>query len=186
MQKQRAQWQSQMAEEPAANLIFLDESGITTEMTRRYGRGEGGQRVPEGTPGRWRTLTVLGAISLTGWVATMTIEAPTDGDVFRAYVEQVLCPRLRPGQLVVMDNLSAHKIEGIRERIEAAGARVCYLPPYSPDYNPIERCWAQVKQYLRASKARTVAALETALIAALDSVRVSHVSAYFRASGYAA
>lgn len=175
-----------MAQEPAANLIFLDESGITTEMTRRYGRGLGGQRVPEGTPGRWRTLTVLGAISLTGWVATMTIESPTDGDVFRAYVEQVLCPKLSAGQIVVMDNLSAHKVEGIRERIQATGARLCYLPPYSPDYNPIERCWAQVKQALRATKARTVADLEVALTAALDTVLTSHISAYFRGCGYAA
>jgi len=115
----------------------------------------------------------------------MTIESPTDGDVFRAYVEQVLCPRLSPGQVVVMDNRSAHKVEGIRERIEAAGARLCDLPPYSPDYNPIERCWAQVKQHLRASKARTVVALESALAAALDTVLVSHISAYFRSCGYA-
>lgn len=175
-----------MMGEPAANLIFLDESGITTEMTRRYGRGFGGQRVHEGTPGHWRTLTVLGAIGLEGWVATMTIESPTDGDVFGAYVEQVLCPQLQPGQVVVMDNLSAHKVEGIRERIEATGARLCYLPPYSPDFNPIERCWAQVKQHLRAVKARTLAALEVAIPDALNTVLASHIKAYYRSCGYAA
>lgn len=185
MQKHRAQWASTVAREPAANLVFLDESGITTEMTRRYGRGLAGRRVPEGTPSHWRTLTMLGAISLRGWEATMTIEAPTDGDVFLAFLEQILCPRLGPGQVVVMDNLSAHKVEGVRALIEATGARLCYLPPYSPDYNPIERCWAQLKQHLRAHKARTVVALETALVTALASVLPSQIAAYFRGCGYA-
>ena len=90
--------------------------------------------------GRWRTLTLLGAVSVSGWVATMSIEAPTDGDVFLAYLEQVLCPQLRPGHCVVMDNLAAHKVAGVRELIEATGARLLYLPPYSPDFNPIEKC----------------------------------------------
>lgn len=168
----------------AENLIFLDESGITTEMTRRYGRAQGGQRIAEGTPGHWRTLTILGAVGLQGWVATMSIESPTDGEVFRAYVEQVLCPALKPGQIVVMDNLSAHKVEGIRELIESTGARLSYLPPYSPDFNPIEKCWAQVKQHLRATKARTLAALETALQAALNVVLTSQIAGYYRSCGY--
>lgn len=113
-------------------MIFLDESGVTTEMTRRYGRARRGERVGEGTPcGHWRTLTVLGAIRASGWVATMTIEAPTDGDIFLAYLEQVLCPQLQPGDVVVMDNLAAHKIEGVRGLIAARGAQLLYLPPYS-------------------------------------------------------
>lgn len=168
----------------AENLIFLDESGITTEMTRRYGRAKGGQRIAEGTPGHWRTLTILGAVGLQGWVATMSIESPTDGEVFRAYVEQVLCPALKPGQIVVMDNLSAHKVEGIRELIESTGARLSYLPPYSPDFNPIEKCWAQVKQHLRAIKARTLAALETALHTALNVVLTPQIAGYYRSCGY--
>lgn len=184
MQKHRAQWAATVAQQPANHFVFLDESGITTEMTRRYGRGLGGQRVPEGTPSHWRTLTVLGAISLSGWVATMTIEAPTDGDVFLTYLEQVLCPQLRPGQVVVMDNLSAHKVEGVRGLIEATGARLSYLPPYSPDFNPIERCWAQLKQHLRAHKARTVTALEAALTSALPLLLPSQIAAYFRGCGY--
>ncbi len=115
-------------------------------MTRRYGRATRGERVHEGTPaGHWRTLTVLGAIRQSGWVAAMTIEAATDGDIFQAYLEQVLCPQLRPGDIVVMDNLSAHKVAGVRELIEQAGAGVLYLPPYSPDFNPIEMCWAKFK-----------------------------------------
>lgn len=173
-----------MMQQAAADLIFLDESGITTEMTRRYGRAEGGSRVPEGTPGAWRTMTILGAISLTGWVAAMTIEAPTDGDIFLAYLDQVLCPQLKPGQVVIMDNLAAHKIDGVRQRIEATGARLRYLPPYSPDFNPIERCWAQVKQYLRAAKARTTAALELAVTNALKTVLAAHIQAYFKSAGY--
>jgi transposase len=173
-----------VAQEAVERLIFLDESGITTEMTRRYGRAVGGHRIAEGTPGHWRTLTILGAIGWGGWVATMTIESPTDGDVFRAYVQQVLCPQLKAGQIVVMDNLSAHKVAGIRELIESTGARLSYLPPYSPDFNPIEKCWAQVKQYLRATKARTVAALETALSQAMNAVLASQIQGYYRAAGY--
>jgi len=112
-------------------LVFVDESGATTEMTRRYGRAPCGERIREATPaGHWSTLTLLGAMSRKGMLASMTVESPTDGDVFLAYLDQVLCPALRPGQVVVMDNLSAHKIEGVRQRIEAAGARLLYLPPY--------------------------------------------------------
>ena len=184
VQKHRAQWAATVAQQPANHFVFLDESGITTEMTRRYGRGLGGQRVPEGTPSHGRTLPVLCAISLSGWVATMTIEAPTDGDVFLTYLEQVLCPQLRPGQVVVMDNLSAHQVEGVRARIEATGARLSSLPPYSPDFNPIERCWAQLKQHLRAHKARTVTALEAALTSALHLLLPSQIAAYFRGCGY--
>jgi transposase len=154
-------------------------------MTRRYGRAERGERVREGVPaGRWRTLTVLGAISMSGWTAVMSIEAPTDGGVFFAYVKYVLCPQLRPGQLVVMDNLGAHKVDGIRELIQSTGARLWYLPPYSPDFNPIEQCWAQLKQKLRALKARSVPALEYALSEALASVNPQHISACFRHAGY--
>ena len=98
--------------------------------------------VREGTPGgHWRTLTLLGALTVQGLRAPMTIESPTDGDVFLAYLEQVLCPQLQPGQVVIMDNLSAHKVDGVRSLIEARGAELLYLPPYSPDFNPIEQAW---------------------------------------------
>jgi len=169
----------------AANLIFLDESGITTEMTRRWGRTVGGGRLHDAVPaGHWRTLTLLGAVSASGWVATMTIEAATDGDVFLAYVEQVLCPQLRPSHCVVMDNLAAHKVAGVRELIEATGARLLYLPPYSPDFNPIEKCWAQLKQHLRAVKARSVFVLEQAISTALGVLTADQVKACFRHCGY--
>jgi transposase len=155
-------------------------------MTRRWGRTVGGARLHDAVPaGRWRTLTLLGAVSISGWVATMTIEAPTDGDVFLAYLEQVLCPQLRPGHCVVMDNLAAHKVMGVRQLIEDTGARLLYLPPYSPDFNPIEKCWAQLKQYLRAAKARSVAALEPAITSALSHLTADQAIAYFRHCGYA-
>lgn len=154
-------------------------------MTRRYGRARRGQRVREGTPGgHWRTLTVLGAIRNSGWVATMTIEAATDGDIFLAYLEQVLCPQLRPGDVVVMDNLAAHKVAGVCDRIQRCGADLLYLPPYSPDFNPIEKCWSQVKQRLRAAKARSLWALEHALAQALVAVTPNHIQACFRHCGY--
>jgi len=154
-------------------------------MTRRWGRTLGGARVHDAVPaGHWRTLTLLGAISVSGWVATMTIEAPTDGDVFLAFLEHVLCPQLRPTHIVVMDNLTAHKVEGVRELIQATGARLLYLPPYSPDFNPIEQCWAQVKQHLRAAKARSVFTLEQAVTSALAALTSHQARSYFRHCGY--
>ncbi len=163
----------------------MDESGVRTDLTRHYGRGPRGHRVRESSPGgRWRTLTILGAIRRTGWVAAMTIEAATDGDIFLAYLDQVLCPRLRRGDVVVMDNLAAHKVAGVRERVEAAGAEVLYLPPYSPDFNPIESCWAQIKQRLRAAKVRSLSTLESCLDQALAAVTPQAVQACFRHGGY--
>jgi len=154
-------------------------------MTRRYGRALYGARVEEGVPaGRWRTLTLLGAVSVSGWVATMSIESATDGDVFLAYLRHVLCPQLKPGQLVVMDNLGAHKVDGVRELIEQTGATLCYLPPYSPDFNPIQKCWAHVKQKLRALKARSVPALQQALHEALATLTSQNAANYFRHCGY--
>ena len=137
VQTRRQAWWAAVSQIDPQRMVFQDESGATTEMTRRYGRAPRGERVAEGTPaGHWRTLTLLGAMSTRGVVAAMTVESPTDGDVFLAYVEQGLCPRLQPGQVVVMDNLPAHKVEGVRRLIEAAGAELLYLPPYSPDFNP--------------------------------------------------
>lgn len=154
-------------------------------MTRRYGRAVRGERVCEGTPaGHWRTLTVLGAIRTSGWVATMTIESATDGDVFLAYLEQVLCPQLQPGDVVVMDNLAAHKVEGVRQQIEQRGAQLRYLPPYSPDFNPIEKCWSKVKQLLRGAKSRSLSGLEHTVAEALGAVTPENIQACFRHCGY--
>jgi transposase len=182
---QRQFWQRESRHINPAQFVFVDESGITTEMTRRYGRALNGARVDEGVPaGNWRTLTVLGAVSVSGWVAVMSIESPTDGDVFLAYLKEVLCPQLKPGQLVVMDNLGAHKVDGVREIIKQTGASLCYLPPYSPDFNPIEKCWAQMKQKLRALKARSVTTLQQALGQALATLTPQNAANYFRHCGY--
>ena len=143
--------------------------------------------VHEGTPaGHWRTLTVLGAIRQSGWVGTMTIEAATDGDIFQAYLEQVLCPELRPGDIVVMDNLSAHKVSGVRELIEDAGAELLYLPPYSPDFNPIEMCWSKFKQLLRKAKARSLDTLENSIADALKAITPQDIQGCFSHCGYGA
>jgi transposase len=114
----------------------------------------------------------------------MTAESATDGEVFNAYVEQVLCAILRPGDVVVMDNLSAHKVTGIRERIEACGAQLLYLPPYSPDLNPIEKAWSKFKKFLRDAKARTQEALDQAVTDALKTITADNVAAWFRHCGY--
>lgn len=154
-------------------------------MTRHYGRAPRGERVGEATPqSHWHTLTVLSAITQQGVLASMTIEDATDGDVFLAYLEQVLGPQLHAGQLVIMDNLRAHKVEGVRERIEARGARLVYLPPYSPDFNPIEQIWAKVKQWLRSAKARTVEALEQAIADALKAITAKDTAGCFAGCGY--
>jgi transposase len=183
--KRREEFRERLGSIPPEQLIFLDESGVTTQMTRLWGRAPSGDRVTEATPqGHWRVLTMLGAMSLGGMVAAMTIESATDGDVFLAYLEQVLCPKLKPGDVVVMDNLSAHKVAGVRELIEARGAELLYLPPYSPDLNPIEQAWSKLKQLLRGAKARTTEALEQAIAQALATLTAANASAWFAHCGY--
>jgi len=165
--------------------VFLDESGVTTEMTRRYGWAPPPDRVSEAVPaGHWRTLTVLAALTLEGMLASMTIESPTDGDVFLAFVEQVLGPRLQPGHIVILDNLGAHKVEGVRRLIEGRGAQLLYLPPYSPDFNPIEQAWSKLKQLLRGVKARVLDQLEPAIAQTIAAITPQNAQAFFRHCGY--
>jgi transposase len=162
-------------------LIFLDESGVTTRMTRLYGRAPGGQRVHEGTPeGNWQILTLLGAMNTRGIIAAMTIEAPTDREVFLGFLDEVLCPALQPGDVVVMDNLSSHKVDGVRQRIEERQAELLYLPPYSPDLNPIEKAWSKLKQILRQLKARTAETLDQGITEALSQISPANAEAWFR------
>ncbi len=125
-------------------------------------------------------MTILGALSTRGMIATMTIEEATDADIFLAYLDCVLCPTLRSGDVVVMDNLSAHKVKGVRERIEAAGASLIYLPPYSPDMNPIEKAWSKLKTLLRAAKARSKEALDQAIAELLPLITTEDAKAWFR------
>jgi transposase len=180
-QKRRAEFVAKIRATPSEKLIFLDESGVTTSMTRLRARCRGGQRIHEAAPGgHWKIMTILGAMSLRGMIATMTIEEATDGDIFLAFVEQVLAPVLRAGDVVVMDNLGSHKVDGVREAIETTGAEVLYLPPYSPDLNPIEKAWAKLKQLLRSAKARTREALEQAISQALPQITPDDAIAWFR------
>jgi transposase len=156
-------------------------------MTRRYGWAPRSQRVSEAVPaGHWRTLTVLAALTVEGVLASMTIESPTDGDVFLAFLEHVLGPRLEPGHIVVLDNLGAHKVEGVRELIESRGAQLLYLPPYSPDFNPIEQAWSKLKQLLRGVKARILDQLEPAIARAIAAITPRNARAFFRHCGYGA
>jgi len=150
-------------------------------MTRLYGRAVAGQRVHEATPqSHWKVVTLIGALRVSGVVAPMTVEAATDGEIFLAYVEHFLCPELRPGDVVVMDNLSAHKVDGVRQLIEAMGAKLLYLPPYSPDLNPIEKAWSKIKQILRALKARSTETLDQAITEALMHITADNARAWFR------
>ena len=150
-------------------------------MTRLYARAPRGHRVHDAVPGgHWKMLTILGALHHKGMLAVMTVEAATDREVFLAYLDQVLCPRLRPGHVVVMDNLSAHKVAGVRERIEQTGATLLSLPPYSPDLNPIEKAWSKLKQGLRAAQARSVQALDQAIERLLPSLTPQDAQAWFR------
>jgi transposase len=177
-------WELVAAIDPAW-LVFLDESGVTTEMTRHYGWGLRSERVREAVPaGHWRTLTILAALTTEGVLASMSIESPTDGDVFLAFVEQALAPRLQPGHLVILDNPAAHKVDGGRQLIEACGASLLYLPPYSPDFNPIEQAWSKLKQLLRGIKARLLDQLEPALATAIAATTPQDAQAFFRHCGY--
>lgn len=163
----------------------MDESGSNLALTRLYGRAAPGERVAEGVPQNYgENVTMLAAIGLGGLQAPMTVNGAVDGAVFLAYVREVLCPTLSAGDIVVMDNLKAHKVAGVAEAIEAAGARVEYLPPYSPDMNPIEKCWSKVKTYLRKAKARTREALEAALKQALLTITEADARAWFAHCGY--
>lgn len=166
-------------------LVFLDEAGSNAAMAREYGRAEAGRRVHDAKPVNYGpNYTIIGAINMEGFQASMTIPGAADGAVFRTYVEQVLVPTLEPGQVVIMDNLSAHKVKGIREAIEGAGAELLYLPPYSPDLNPIEKAWSKVKAILRTIGARTLDTLFEAICAALPTVSADNCRAWFRSCGY--
>ena len=154
-------------------------------MTRRYGRSEMGSRVIEKVPfGRWETTTFLGALRATGFIAPLTIDGPVTGLLFRGWVEQHLVPELKPGDIVVMDNLSSHKVVGIREAIEGAGAELRYLPPYSPDLNPIELAFSKLKKLLRDGAERTVDKLWELCGSVLDQFTELECRNYFKHCGY--
>jgi transposase len=183
--EQRARWHEQLNDVPLDKIVVIDESAAVTTMARLRGRCDKSQRLIASVPhGHWKVLTMIGAMTVNGVRAAVTIDAATDGEIFRRFVTEALTPVLRPGDVVVMDNLQAHKAAGIKEAIEAAGARLMYLPPYSPDLSPIEPMWSKVKQTLRSIAARSVEALQLAITAALQSITESDCQGFFRHCGY--
>ncbi len=188
MRRLRHQFRQRITEDWATqlgHLKFIDESGTNLGFTRRFGRARPGQRVVEGTPGdSGPHYTLIAALSAEGVQAPWLLEGAMDGAAFEVYVEQVLVPTLRRGDIVFADNLSFHKAPRIRQLIEAAGAHLEFLPPYSPDLNPLELCWSKVKAILRAAKARTFEALLDALDEAFGQVTKQDAKAWFAHCGY--
>ncbi len=168
-----------------ARFVFLDETGASTNMVRRYGRCPRGERLVDATPwGHWKTTTCVAGLRASGVIAPLVLDGPMTGEVFRAYVEQMLAPALSPGDVVVMDNLAAHKVAGVREAIRAVGASVLYLPPYSPDLNPIEQLFAKLKTLLRTAATRTKQALWDTIGQALDDFPDAECRNYLAHCGY--
>lgn len=185
--ERRTAWRFWQPHLHAHRLVFIDETGANTKMTRQGGRALRGQRVVSKVPhGHWKTSTFIGALRATGFTAPLVIDGPMNGEVFLAYVRQQLVPTLRRGDTVILDNLSSHKKAGVREAIEEAGAQVVYLPPYSPDLNPIELAFAKLKSLLRQAAARTVDEIERVIASLLDRFSINECLAYFRHCGYSA
>ncbi|MCZ7582083.1 MAG: IS630 family transposase [Deltaproteobacteria bacterium] len=185
VQARRKAWRQETDGIDSSHLIFLDESGAKTNMTRLYGRAFDGGRVVDASPhGHWNTTTMISALWFNGQTVDWVIDGATDGAAFETYIEHVLAPRLRAGDVVVMDNLAPHKSPAVTHLIEAVGAQVRYLPPYSPDLNPIEKMWSKIKAYLRKVKARTLDALFRAIGEALRTVTADDAFGWFKSCGY--
>ena len=165
--------------------MFLDETWVATNMTRRYGRAGRGSRCVARVPhGHWKTTTFLAALRCDGLCAPLVLDGPITGEIFLQYVRQFLCPILRPGDIVIADNLSSHKVAGVQQAIEACGASLRFLPPYSPDLNPIEKLFAKLKALLRKASKRTIPALWNYLGSLIDTFPPQECSNYFASSGY--
>ena len=183
--KRREAWFEAQPDLDPERLVFIDETGTSTKMARRHGRAARGERLRMGVPhGHWRTTTFVGGLRLSGMTAPMVLDGPMTGVWFLAYVEQVLVPTLNRGDIVILDNLPAHKASATRQAIEAAGARLLFLPPYSPDFNPIENAFAKLKALLRRAAARTIEQLWRVIGDALDAFTPSECANYFAHAGY--
>lgn len=182
---ERAAWRAETARLDPTTLVFVDESGTNLAMTPRYGRAPRGRRVVGVVPrNHGPNVTLLAAMGSDGIAAAMTMTGAADGEVLGLFVDRILAPSLRPGQVVVWDNLSAHKNRRVRDRIEAAGCQVRFLPPYSPDFSPIEHAFAKLKTRLRQANARSRPALEDAIAAGLAAITARDAHAWFRHCGY--
>ena len=183
--KQRAAWFEGQRDLDPNTLVFIDETGASTKMARRHGRVARGERLKASVPhGHWKTTTFVGGLRLSGMTAPMVLDGPMTGSWFLAYVEQILVPTLRPGDIVIIDNLAAHKNAAVRRAIEAAGDELRFLPPYSPDLNPIENAFAKLKAHLRKAAARSINQLWSAIADAIDTYTSSECANYFAAAGY--
>ena len=183
--ERRAWWRVQQAGLDPERLVFIDETWAKTNMTRTRGRSLRGTRLVDKAPhGHWKTTTFVAALRASGLTAPLVLDGAINGDMFLAYVKQVLVPTLHPGDIVVMDNLSSHKRAGVRAAIESAGAKLLYLPPYSPDFNPIELAFSKFKSLLRTAAERTVESLWNTCGKLLDRFQEHECRNYFRHCGY--
>lgn len=183
--KRREEWFDGQLDLDPERLVFIDETWASTNMARRYGRAPRGERLRVGVPhGHWKTTTFVAGLRLTGMVAPMVLDGPINGVSFQAYIDQVLVPELRTGDIVIMDNLGSHKGAGVRAAIEAAGASLLYLPPYSPDFNPIENAFSKLKALLRKAAERTVDGLWNTIGALLPAFTPQECANFFAAAGY--
>ena len=186
MAEQRAHWHERLAVVSTARLVFVDESGANTKMTRLYGRSLLGQRLVDRHPqGHYQTSTLIAAVRLGGPCAPWLFEGAMDGEMFLAWVQQGLVPRLQPEDWVIMDNLATHKVAGVREAIEKAGAWLLYLPPYSPDFNPIENLWSKITQILRSLAPRNAGQLLKATAIAFAAISTADCEGFFLHAKYA-
>jgi transposase len=181
----RRQWRTWQPLRDMRQYVFLDECGVTTDLLRRYGRSLRGTRLRDHAPfGHWDTHTVVAALRLDGLSAPAVFDGPIDNPTFLAYVEQVLVPTLRPGDVVVLDNLAVHKQAAVRSAIEHVGAQLRFLPPYSPDFNPIEQAFAKLKAFMRATRPRTFDHVCALMAAALALFTPTECANYVRHCGY--
>ena len=186
MAARRADWAARVmpALDPA-RVVFVDETWAKTNMARTHGYAPKGERLVDAVPfGHWQTTTFVGAMRADGFVAPLVVDGAVNGELFRAWVRQHLCPALRPGDTVVMDNLGSHKVAGVRAAVEAAGCRLLYLPPYSPDLNPIEMAFSKLKGLLRKAAERTVDGLWRVIGESLDRFTPGECRNYIRHAGY--
>ena len=183
--EQRETWFDGQLDLDPERLIFIDETWASTNMARRHGRARRGQRLRVGVPyGHWKTTTFIGALTLRGFIAPFVIDGAVDRLAFETYVDKVLVPELRQGDVVIMDNLPGHKGSKVRQLIEAVGASLLYLPPYSPDFNPIENAFAKLKALLRKAAERTVEGLWSAIGQLIDLITPQEIQNLFAAAGY--
>lgn len=185
MQRARKAWIDNQSKLAVSQLVFLDETGTSTNMARRFGRALKGERCIAAVPhGHWQTTTFIAGLRHDKITAPMVLDGPMTGEAFQLYIRNFLCPTLKPGDIVIADNLSSHKVSGIRSAIEAVGARLVYLPPYSPDLNPIEKCFSKLKALLRKMAARTAETLWKGIGEILDSFTATECLNYFESCGY--